>query len=107
MSDHEDQEDGYGLVMPFVSVRSKGGPYEDEAYVAGFEAGRMDVTLSVAAHLGLVPDTGYYVHAENASQMDLIAMSHGFTAEVEFLGDGWARVMFGAVVPTEEDGETE
>lgn len=40
-----DEEQGYGLVMPFVSVASKGGPYDDDAYAAGWAMGALDAKL--------------------------------------------------------------
>ena len=36
----------YELVMPFVVVTSAGGPYDDESYVAGFEASRVDALFT-------------------------------------------------------------
>lgn len=80
---HEDHDgEAMELVMPFVVTTSHGGPYEDVAFVAGYEAGRMDARLAAVAaaeghsltatvHTGLLP------------QLDLIAMRHGFTVESE------------------------
>ena len=46
MSDEErDDETSYGLLMPFVTVVSKGGPHEDESYAAGWEMGVLDARL--------------------------------------------------------------
>lgn len=54
MSDDEDQSAGteYGLVMPFVTVSSVGGPHDDGAYVAGYEMGALAVRLQMAELLG-------------------------------------------------------
>lgn len=70
----------YGLVMPFVTVKSKGGPHDDDSYAAGFEMGRLDADLKVAktcAHsvIGMI-------RSENRDQADLIAMKNGFILRV-------------------------
>lgn len=75
MNDDE-QEFGYDLVMPFLPVQSKGGPHDDNAYVAGYEMGLLDAQLS-----GSIFDQGRAVHVENREQADLIAMHHGYVAE--------------------------
>lgn len=67
---------GYDLVMPFVTVASKGGPHDDDAYTAGWEMGALDAFLSAArpvAHKQMI-------HAVNAEQADLIAMKNGYKA---------------------------
>lgn len=40
-----DEPDEYALVMPFTVVASVGGPYDDDAFAAGFTAGRIDCLL--------------------------------------------------------------
>lgn len=78
---------GYELIMPFLPVQSKGGPYDDAAYVAGYEMGKLDGDLAQAgAHEPLT----ITVHRDNQEQADLIAMRHGYSTE--FRGDnelGW------------------
>ena len=37
----EDDTGTYELLIPFVAVESNGGPFEDEAFVAGFQLGRL------------------------------------------------------------------
>lgn len=105
MSDEfAEADDEYGLVMPFLPVESRGGPYEDSAYVAGWEMGRTDAILAAAAALGLTPDTGLVINHENRAQVDLVAMHHGFMATYEPLDEGqWGRVEFTKPIPTEED----
>ena len=78
-------ESGYDLVMPFLPVQSKGGPYDDHAYVAGYEMGLLDAALHIASTLAplLGMDNGTYsktIHIENQAQADLIAMRYGFKA---------------------------
>jgi hypothetical protein len=71
-----DEDPEYGLVMPFLPVQSKGGPHDDNAYVAGYQMGLLDAELS-----GSVFDQGRAIGVENREQADLIAMRHGFVAE--------------------------
>jgi hypothetical protein len=80
MVDHE-----YGLVMPFVVVTSVGGPYDDDAYVAGYEAGMADAQL---AHGPRVVDL--VVRSDNAPQIDLIGMRHGYTVHTTIVDSGWS-----------------
>lgn len=75
-NDDHDDEPGYGLVMPFVSVQSKGGPHDDAAYAAGYAMGLLDAELG-----GSVFDQGRAIRIEDRQQADLIAMRHGFIAE--------------------------
>lgn len=89
----------YGLVMPFVAVRSKGGPWDDEAYCAGYEMGRLDATLERDLHVE--PMT---ILADNREQADLIAMRHGYVAEVSLSDvEGWAHLR--VYLPVEEAGD--
>lgn len=100
MTDDESHEAEYGLVMPFVTVASKGGPHDDESYAAGFECGQMNSRLAAIAAMEV--GTARFdatIRTVNLDQHDLIAMRHGFTmerlpaapdAEVE----GWAFVRF-------------
>lgn len=87
----DDHETEHGLVMPFVAVQSRGGPYDDEAYCAGYEMGRLDAILD--------RDDEYPLHeplaiqAANREQADLIAMRHGYVAEVALSDvEGWAHL---------------
>jgi hypothetical protein len=72
------EEVEYGLVMPFVTCASKGGPHDDGSYVAGWEMGALDAYLSYhQPSLHVVA-----IHAENVPQADLIAMKHGYRMEL-------------------------
>ncbi len=83
----------YGLVMPFVTVASKGGPHDDNSYCAGFEMGRLDTVLSLAA--GIATSVERVIKVENQPQADLIAMRQGYTATfTESEVDGWIHAMF-------------
>lgn len=76
MSDEDRGEEYYGMVMPFLPLKSKGGPYDDDAFVAGYEMGLLDARLG-----GSVFDQGQAIKRTNREQADLIAMRHGFIAE--------------------------
>jgi hypothetical protein len=69
-----DEEDGFGLVYPFVVCQSKGGPYDDSAFVAGCQFGQ------VAAEAKQIPkgqSRAWYVYPEIVAQLDLLAMHEG------------------------------
>jgi hypothetical protein len=72
----EPDDPGYGMIMPFLPVQSKGGPHDDNAWVAGYEMGQLDAMLG-----GAVFDQGQAIRRDNREQADLIAMKHGFVAE--------------------------
>lgn len=77
MSDDSDAE--YGLVMPFVVAASVGGPYEDEAFTAGWQLGSLDYSLAdPARYLPMV----ITVPVGCVPQVDLIAMRYGCRAEL-------------------------
>lgn len=73
---YDDESAEYGLIMPFLPVQSKGGPYADDAFVAGYQMGLLDAQLG-----GSIYDQGRAVYVANRQQADLIAMKHGFVAE--------------------------
>lgn len=76
MSDSEHQA-GWSLVMPFVVVASAGGPYDDGAYVAGYEVGSLDVRLALEKPESL----DLTLRTANLPQVDLVAMRHGYIVE--------------------------
>lgn len=92
MSEHEHEEEGtYDLVMPFVVCASRGGPFGDEAFVAGCQFGeladrargmRMGMTIRAMVDARLEP------------QVDLLAMRHRLTVTVERFDDHptWVEV---------------
>lgn len=88
----------YGLVMPFVVVASKDGPFEDNAYCAGWECGKLDADLAILRALG-APTCSRMMRTLNIPQVDLIAMQHGFDivpAEGDDfnLAEEWAHIVF-------------
>ena len=70
-------DEGRNIVMPFMVCESKGGPYDDAAFVAGFRAGIIDAYLATDPN-NPVPET-FFTEPELIPQLDLIAMRHGYT----------------------------
>ncbi len=89
-------EPGYELVMPFITVQSKGGLHHDDSYVAGWECGTLDRDLAICALTGA--SLTRTLRLDNSPQIDLIAMKHGFATEVDTeAGDsGWLTYTFRA-----------
>jgi hypothetical protein len=83
----------YGLVMPFLPVASRGGPYDDGAYCAGYEMGRLDEALKGALGVRRVEAT---IRMANVQQADLIAMQHGYhcTADASDDHPDWTHAIF-------------
>lgn len=73
-----DEPAEYGLVMPFVVVASKGVPYDDGAYTAGYEMGLLDAALAAKPTRHEVT-----ILSANATQADLVAMHHGFVCRFD------------------------
>lgn len=74
-------------VMPFVGVESVDGPYDDQAYVAGFQAGQLAGMLDLGSK-----SVDMLAYMPNVAQLDLIAMRKGLVLHFEDVGDGWAQV---------------
>jgi hypothetical protein len=92
MSDGADEAE-YGLVMPFVNVASVGGKFDDEAFCAGYEMGKLDGRLAAAAVADATELRALY-RSDNAAQADLIAMRHGFEVAEPLSGDhGWTNAI--------------
>ena len=85
-----DREPEYELAMPFVLCASAGGPYDDDAFVAGWECCKIDHLLEN----GRFAVTEETVRTDNLPQLDLIAMRYGFTMEVEHADGGWTIARF-------------
>lgn len=90
------EEDEYGLVMPFVLVKSHGGEFDDGAFVAGMTCGALDQELTVTAALHTLPRERY-IDVRYIPQVDLIAMRHGYQIRLGDLDDTgeWQVVEFG------------
>ena len=72
MSADEERHD-YSLVMPFIACRSQGGPYDDEAFVAGFHLGQIHAVLD----RGITEEYSSVEATALVPQLDLLAMSRG------------------------------
>lgn len=86
----------YGLVMPFVVCASKGGPYDDVAFTAGYECGMLDVVLELAAANPDGHRIERTVRTASLAQVDLLAMRHGYVLDSEAwpeCPDEWTRVV--------------
>lgn len=77
-TDYDPQEVGWGLVMPFVACKTQGGPYDDDGFCAGFQAGIVDGKLSAG-----IPEYRAAFYSPLAPQLDLIAMRHDYSIEVD------------------------
>lgn len=96
-----EQLDGeYTLAMPFVLCQSEGGPYDDAAFIAGATCGALIEELRVLRLTTATPHERY-VNAKYLPQIDLIAMSHGYTIKPGELDEasGWQIVAFEFVGP--------
>lgn len=77
------EHDNWGLIMPFVVVTSAGGPYPDDAFVAGVRYGRWAELLKLqpSQHSNFEP-------IALVPQLDLLAMHHHYIMIVEPWDDG-------------------
>lgn len=75
--DQPDDDQSWGLVIPFIVCTSQGGPYQDEAFVAGFQAGQLDQRLAMLALAGGQRTTAM-VRTALVPLLELIAMNRGF-----------------------------
>lgn len=88
------------LVVPFVVVKSAGGPYDDDAYVAGYECAFAHQLIANDAE---VIYSGFVVHTANLPQIDLLAMHHGYTMHAADTEDpSWSVVVFDPVTKLQE-----
>lgn len=79
MGDEPEHEHQWGLVVPFTCVTSAGGPFDDLAFCAGFDA----ATRHAAMRLGPREPFTVAIRCELRAQMDLLAMEAGWTMAVE------------------------
>lgn len=101
MDQPEDDEPEYELVYPFVACASQGGPYDDDAFVAGVQLGRIDQALQVAAALGTNQLGPVTIRTSLVRQVELAGMARGFpvltkddTYESWEAGPEWVTVTF-------------
>lgn len=100
------EDDTPQLVMPFVAVRSVGGPYADDAFVAGveFQAIYDDLRSIRTLHSLPLVAARFEKHVSPAlvPQLDLVAMECGFTLTAtpwDEHPDEWVLAVFEFVGP--------
>lgn len=96
----DDEESTYDLVMPFVTVTSKGGPHEDVAYTAGWSMGALDALLEYSGP-AIHEDT---IYSDSVPQADRIAMKHLYRADFVPGPDGWSFMTLTRDVPGTLEG---
>jgi hypothetical protein len=74
----EEHEHALEMVLPFVVVKSKGGPYDDDAFVAGYQCGLIDKQLEIAAATNAQGVLEPIVRRALLPQLELHGMRHGF-----------------------------
>lgn len=91
MTDEQDQpeEDGMTLAVPFTLVKSVGGPYDDEAFCLGFEAGGADKALAVGQAGNAETVRFPMTHSVLLPQLELIAMNRGYPIMEAKVSDEW------------------
>jgi hypothetical protein len=83
-------EDDRGGVMPLVLCRSKGGPYDDEAFLSGWRLGAIDATLAGPGVSALAES----IRPHERVQADLLAMARGYAMTVDSTSAEWLAVTF-------------
>jgi hypothetical protein len=84
------EDDGDG-VMPLVLCHSKGGPYDDEAFLSGWRLGELDATLARPGTSAVSES----IRPHERVQADLVAMARGYTMTVDSSSDPeWLGVTF-------------
>lgn len=66
--------------IPLVNLKSVGGKFDDDAFIAGFEMGSLDCRLFQASFIQ-AESLLATVLIDNESQADLIAMKHNYKIE--------------------------
>jgi|SRR5215471_6322440 len=84
----EERSDG---AMPFVLCRSRGGPYDDEAFASGWRLGAIGAALAGPGISALCES----IRPHERVQADLLAMACGYAMRVDPGTDpGWLSVTF-------------
>ena len=89
--DRVDIGEDCGGVMPFVLCRSKGGPYDDDAFSSGWRLGAIGAALAGPGVSALCES----IRAGERIQADLLAMAYGYAMSVDPSTDpDWLSVTF-------------
>lgn len=109
----EPDDTTYVLLFPFVNVKSVGGKFDDDAFVAGYEVGGVAQRIAVQMAIGCLPLL-VTIRRDNLTQIDLIAMHFELVlTEVEWADDieggvktEWAQISIDyPYVMTESQGD--
>lgn len=73
MNDEDDTE--YEMLMPFIACKSQGGPFDDDAFIAGHEIGVLWIRLAAVKVFEALPITAT-VRRDLLPQVDLMAMHY-------------------------------
>ena len=77
--------------MPLVLCRSRGGPYDDDAFSSGWRLGAIGAALGGAGISALCES----IRADERVQADLLAMAYGYAMRVDASTDpDWLSVTF-------------
>ncbi len=80
--------------LPLVLCRSRGGPYDDEAFLSGWRLGDIGATLGRPGVSALAES----IRPHERLQADLLAMARGYTMTVERGSDAdWLLVTFSRI----------
>jgi len=84
-----------GLAVPFTACASAGGPYDDKAFVGGFDCGVMHTEMRLMRTVGATP-AARLVKPGILDQLDLLAMDNGYTIKRGETdpASGWVDVTF-------------
>lgn len=91
---NENKNEDYGLLYPFVVCTSNGGPYDDNAFVAGCYFGMIQQESKIIA---LGKQKRWCVPTPLVPQLELLAMHEGLaiiTQEWDEYPDEWTFVSF-------------
>ncbi len=89
------------MTMEFVSIKSNGGPFDDESYRSGVACGSIDAKLDIAKELDATEVTKT-VRRSELPQLNLIAARHRFFMHVEpdeVEPENWCTVRFTTTLP--------
>lgn len=74
------EQHAMGLLVPFTACASQGGPFDDDAFVHGFDCGVIHTEMRILGEVGGTP-RARWVKPGILGQVDLIAMHNRFTIE--------------------------
>jgi hypothetical protein len=84
-------EDRNDSAMPLVLCHSRGGPYDDDAFMSGWRLGAIGATLATPGTSALCES----IRAHECVQADLLAMASGYSMTLDPSTDpDWLSVTF-------------